>query len=136
MTHLGGPRFYLYLIPVVYQDLVVPGFKGPHHYGASPLIGRVPIERDILLFFKVIVNQVVLQAVSLTAHLAHASVMIATNDNNLDPSPNHDPHQGDTGMGRFPHYSRGIRQRMYMLSNELKWKEKHNVLIGSRDIPV
>ena len=39
-------------------------------------------------------------------------------------------------MGRFPHYSRGIRQRLYMLSKELNWKEKHNVLIGSRDIPV
>ena len=31
----------------------MPSFKGPAHYHASPLIGNTPVERDILLFFKV-----------------------------------------------------------------------------------
>ena len=35
------------------KDLVIPSFKSSKHYHASPLIGRIPVERNILLFFKV-----------------------------------------------------------------------------------
>lgn len=35
------------------QDLVIPSFKSPKHYRASPLMGNAPQHRDILLFFKV-----------------------------------------------------------------------------------
>ena len=34
------------------QDLVIPAFKAPSHYGRSPLQGGVAKPRDILLFFK------------------------------------------------------------------------------------
>ncbi len=39
------------------QDLVVPSFKSPRHYRASPLMGNAPVERDIFLFFKVCSSQ-------------------------------------------------------------------------------
>ena len=34
------------------QDLVVPSFKPPSHYAASPLVGKPPRERNILAFFR------------------------------------------------------------------------------------
>ena len=42
--------------------------------------------------------------------------------------------KGDVGQNRLPHYSRGVRQRLYKLSVENDWKGKHNVLIGGGDI--
>ena len=42
--------------------------------------------------------------------------------------------QGDVGEHRQPNYSRGVRQRLHKLSIELKWQEKYNVLIGSREL--
>ena len=39
------------------------------------------------------------------------------------------------GKHRLPNYSRGVRQRLYKLSVDNKWREKHNVQIGDgRDI--
>lgn len=35
------------------QDLVVPSWKLPQHYISSPLLGAVPQERDVLLYFQV-----------------------------------------------------------------------------------
>ncbi|KAG2493469.1 hypothetical protein HYH03_008286 [Edaphochlamys debaryana] len=34
------------------KDLVIPGFKPPLHYSQSPLLGRQPYERDILLYLR------------------------------------------------------------------------------------
>ncbi len=34
------------------QHLVVPAFKPPSHYAASPYLGRPPAKRDILAFFR------------------------------------------------------------------------------------
>ncbi|GLC34055.1 hypothetical protein PLESTB_000832400 [Pleodorina starrii] len=34
------------------KDLVIPAFKQPDHYSASPLLGGPPLERDILLYFR------------------------------------------------------------------------------------
>ncbi|GAX85342.1 hypothetical protein CEUSTIGMA_g12759.t1 [Chlamydomonas eustigma] len=42
--------------------------------------------------------------------------------------------KGDAGENRKPNYSRGVRQRLHKLSKELDWKNKYNVLIGSREI--
>lgn len=35
------------------QDLVIPSLKPPEHYKYSPLMGHPPMQRDILLYFKV-----------------------------------------------------------------------------------
>ncbi|GLI69587.1 hypothetical protein VaNZ11_014246 [Volvox africanus] len=43
--------------------------------------------------------------------------------------------RGDVGKSRMPMYSRGVRQKLYRLAIDNKWKEKHNILVGdSRDI--
>ncbi|GIL78717.1 hypothetical protein Vretimale_380 [Volvox reticuliferus] len=34
------------------KDLVIPAFKSPDHFHASPLLGAPPLERDILLYFR------------------------------------------------------------------------------------
>ncbi|BDA44351.1 probable glucuronosyltransferase [Coccomyxa sp. Obi] len=44
--------------------------------------------------------------------------------------------RGDVGKARLPHYSRGIRQRLFRLAQEQKWAARHSILIGAReDIP-
>lgn len=35
------------------QDLIIPAYKPPGHFASSPLLGANPIERDVLLFFRV-----------------------------------------------------------------------------------
>ncbi|GIL47978.1 hypothetical protein Vafri_4701 [Volvox africanus] len=43
--------------------------------------------------------------------------------------------RGDVGKNRMPMYSRGVRQKLYQLAIDNKWREKHNILVGdSRDI--
>ncbi|KAL6749482.1 exostosin-like glycosyltransferase [Haematococcus lacustris] len=34
------------------KDLVIPSWKPPHHFKASPLMGALPLERDVLFYFK------------------------------------------------------------------------------------
>ncbi|KAG2488357.1 hypothetical protein HYH03_013047 [Edaphochlamys debaryana] len=34
------------------KDLVIPGFKPPKHYAASPFLGRLPYKRDMLLYLR------------------------------------------------------------------------------------
>ena len=33
------------------KDLIIPPFKPPQHFMSSPLLGSLPLERDILLYF-------------------------------------------------------------------------------------
>ncbi|GIL74998.1 hypothetical protein Vretifemale_4847 [Volvox reticuliferus] len=43
--------------------------------------------------------------------------------------------RGDVGKRRMPMYSRGVRQKLYQLAVDNKWREKHNILVGdTRDI--
>ncbi|KAG2493456.1 hypothetical protein HYH03_008273 [Edaphochlamys debaryana] len=44
--------------------------------------------------------------------------------------------RGDVGKTRQPHYSRGIRQKLYKLATENHWAEKHRIFIGTKaDVP-
>jgi hypothetical protein len=38
--------------------------------------------------------------------------------------------QGDMGEHREPHYSRGIRQRVYAAAQKHNWHERYRVMIG------
>lgn len=35
-----------------FQDLLLPQFKAPAHFKDSPLMGALPKERDIFLYFR------------------------------------------------------------------------------------
>ena len=39
--------------PHPFQDLVIPAHRPKEHYRSSPLMGKAPVARDILLFFRV-----------------------------------------------------------------------------------
>ncbi|KAG2501893.1 hypothetical protein HYH03_000391 [Edaphochlamys debaryana] len=39
--------------------------------------------------------------------------------------------KGDVGAHRLPHYSRGIRQKLFNLAVEHKWFDKHRIVIGT-----
>ena len=39
--------------------------------------------------------------------------------------------KGDVGKHREVHYSRGIRQTLFRLAHEQKWREKHNIVYGT-----
>jgi hypothetical protein len=41
--------------------------------------------------------------------------------------------KGDMGQHREARYSRGIRQRVYNMSREQHWREKHRIIIGGYD---
>lgn len=44
--------------------------------------------------------------------------------------------RGDVGKHRLPHYSRGIRQRLYRMSQQDKWGQRYKILIGEgQDVP-
>ena len=38
--------------------------------------------------------------------------------------------QGNVGLHRLPHYSRGIRQRLYRASMQHHWHERHGIVIA------
>lgn len=40
--------------------------------------------------------------------------------------------QGNLGTDRQPHYSRGIRQRLHLASQQHRWRERHSIVVGSR----
>ncbi|PNH08721.1 hypothetical protein TSOC_004706 [Tetrabaena socialis] len=40
--------------------------------------------------------------------------------------------RGDVGKHRLPNYSRGIRQKLFSLSTENQWGEKHRIFIGEQ----
>ncbi|KAJ9511254.1 hypothetical protein QJQ45_017152, partial [Haematococcus lacustris] len=46
--HAASPSW----LPLFTQDLVIPSWKPPHHFKASPLMGALPLERDVLFYFK------------------------------------------------------------------------------------
>ena len=106
------------------QDLVVPSFKGPAHYHASPLIGNAPVERDILLFFKVRVAPPSSPYALLPPPVCVCLPVLRNPPPPAGPCGFDTPFltrsdtpplffQGDAGERRQPNYSRGVRQRLH-----------------------
>ena len=135
----------------------MPSFKWPVHYDQSPLLGAMPQKRDILLFFKVglclradmgkglssllqggrghhgsarhplvLSSRPVWHSMSEAGLAAFIRMHSPSYALSLRPSP-----QGDVGLAREPHYSRGIRQAVHKLAMRHEWKEKHQIWIGS-----